>query len=92
MTISASSSGTRGTGLFTSQIRQIARLYRAQVKRLINELRAEEVVNPPGRGRHAAWSYRDRGGKWNLNGIMPFYAPLNRLNGIKNGKTFLDNR
>ena len=37
--------GTTGIEVVQSQIRQIARLGRAQVKRLMNELRAEEVVN-----------------------------------------------
>jgi hypothetical protein len=37
--------GTTGTGVVQSQIRQIARLGRAQVKRFMNELRAKEVAN-----------------------------------------------
>jgi ATP-dependent DNA helicase RecG len=53
----------REPGLSNAQIRQIARLDRAQVKRLMSELRTEGVVNPPGRGRNAAWSYREPGEK-----------------------------
>jgi hypothetical protein len=37
--------GMAGTEVVQSQIRQIARLGRAQVKRRMNELRAKEVVN-----------------------------------------------